>query len=97
MATNKFKKSRRGRVPNGQREKVMDMTRAMGILGLSSTRWAEKTKGKNPKEVLDKAHFSKLMQIQKKKVRFPFFHISQFNFSLGQLGQRIKWKGKASC
>ena len=43
------------------------MTRAMGVLGFSSTRWAEKTKGKNPKEELDKAYFNKMMQIQKRK------------------------------
>ena len=55
----------------------MDLAKAMGIMGFTSNRWAEKTKGKNPKDELDKAQFAKLMQIQKKKVR----HFFSFDFS----------------
>ena len=51
------------------------MTRAMGILGFSSTRWTEKTKGKNPKEELDKAYFNKMMQIQKRKVNVSMNYV----------------------
>ena len=46
----------------------MDLAKALGIMGFTSTRWAEKHKGNNPKEELDKAQFAKLMKIQKKKV-----------------------------
>ena len=51
------------------------MTRAMGILGFSSTRWTEKNKGKNPKEELDKAYFNKMMQIQKRKVNVSMNYV----------------------
>ena len=48
----------------------MDLAKALGIMGFTSTRWSEKHKGNNPKEELDKAQFAKLMHIQKKKASY---------------------------
>ena len=79
-ASKKIKKSTLGKVPKSCRKNNMDLAKAMGIMGFTSNRWAEKTKGKNPKDELDKAQFTKLMQIQKKKVRqFYFSFLSVFS------------------
>ena len=55
----------------------MDAAKALGILGFTSTRWLDMSSGLTPKEELDKAHFSKTMDImkkKKKKVRVPFMN-----------------------
>ena len=69
-AASKLKKSTKGKVPKSCRKNNMDLAKALGIMGFTSTRWSEKHKGNNPKEELDKAQFAKLMQIQKKKVSY---------------------------
>ena len=94
-ASKKIKKSTLGKVPKSCRRNNMDLAKAMGIMGFTSNRWAEKTKGKNPKDELDKAQFAKLMQIQKKKVRRFFRLISICIFKVwvsGFLGKRIERK-----
>jgi hypothetical protein len=45
----------------------MDSAKALGILGFTSTRWLDASSGLNPKQELDKAHFSQMMDITKKK------------------------------
>ena len=61
-----------GRVPKSCRTFNMELAKALGILGFSNTRWMEtcKTSGITPKQVLDRAHFSKTMQINKQRVSF---------------------------
>ena len=43
----------------------MDLAKALGILGFTSTRWLDMSSGLTPKQVLDKAHFTKMMEIMK--------------------------------
>ena len=45
----------------------MDLAKAMGVLGFTSNRWLDLSSGLTPKQELDKAHFSKMMNIMKKK------------------------------
>ena len=61
-----------GRVPKSCRTFNMELAKALGILGFTNTRWMEtcKTSGITPKQVLDRAHFSKTMQINKQRVSF---------------------------
>ena len=45
----------------------MDLAKAMGILGFTSSRWLDMSSGLTPKQELDKAHFAKMMEILKRK------------------------------
>ena len=45
----------------------MDLAKALGVLGFTSTRWLDMSSGLSPKQELDKAHFAKMMEIMKKK------------------------------
>ena len=61
-----------GRVPKKCRTFNMELAKALGILGFQNTRWMETSKhsGMTPKQVLDRAHFSKTMFINKQRVTF---------------------------
>ena len=60
-------KLQKGKVPKSSRKTTMDLARAMGILGFASSRWLDHSSGLTPKQELDKAHFSKMMEIMKKR------------------------------
>ena len=45
----------------------MDLAKALGILGFTSTRWLDQSSGLDPKEELDKAHFNQMMEITRKR------------------------------
>ena len=57
----------KGRIPKSCRATNMDLAKAMGVLGFTSNRWLDLSSGLTPKQELDKAHFSKMMDIMKKK------------------------------
>merc|ERR1711997_1411659 len=57
----------RGKVPKSCRATTMDLAKAMGILGFTSSRWLDMSSGFTPKQELDKAHFAKMMEILKRK------------------------------
>merc|ERR1711997_437400 len=57
----------RGKVPKICRATTMDLAKAMGILGFTSSRWLDMSSGLTPKQELDKAHFAKMMEILKRK------------------------------
>ena len=54
-----------------QRKPKMDVARASGIMGFSSGRWLDKsTKDTDPKKELDKALFTRMQDLLKKKRQF---------------------------
>ena len=54
-----------------ERKPKMDVARASGIMGFSSGRWLDKsTKDTDPKKELDKALFSRMQDLLKKKRAF---------------------------
>ena len=61
-----------GRVPQKGNTFNMELAKALGILGFTNMRWMEtcKKSGITPKQVLDQAHFSKTMMINKQRVSF---------------------------
>merc|ERR1711884_404947 len=60
-------KTTKGRIPKSCRTSTMDAAKALGILGFTSSRWLDMSSGLTPKQELDKAHFSKMMEILKRK------------------------------
>ena len=55
----------------GERKPKMDVARASGIMGFSSGRWLDKsTKDTDPKKELDKALFTRMQDLLKKKREF---------------------------
>ena len=76
LAANKAKATKNisliGRVPKSCRTFNMELAKALGILGFTNMRWMEtcKKSGITPKQVLDQAHFSKTMMINKQRVSF---------------------------
>ena len=79
LAANKAKATKNisliGRVPKSCRTFNMELAKALGILGFTNMRWMEtcKKSGITPKQVLDQAHFSKTMMINKQRVIFPIW------------------------
>ena len=61
-----------GRVPQKGNTFNMELAKALGILGFQNTRWMETSKytGVTPKQILDQAHFTKTMFINKQRVIF---------------------------
>ena len=61
-----------GRVPQKGNTFNMELAKALGILGFQNTRWMETSKytGVTPKQILDEAHFTKTMFINKQRVIF---------------------------
>ena len=61
-----------GRVPKKCRTFNMELAKALSILGFQNTRWMETSKytGVTPKQILDEAHFTKTMFINKQRVIF---------------------------
>ena len=59
-----------GRVPQKGNTFNMELAKALGILGFQNTRWMETSKytGVTPKQILDQAHFTKTMFINKQRV-----------------------------
>ena len=60
-------KMQKGKVPKSVKRTKMDLAKAMSTLGFTSSRWLDHSSGLTPKQELDKAHFSKMMEIMKKK------------------------------
>ena len=58
----------------------MDLAKALGTLGFTSTRWLDMSSGLTPKQELDKAHFAKMMEIMKKKKKKVSYDISGNTF-----------------
>ena len=59
--------SQKGRIPKSCRATTMDVSKALGIMGFTSTRWLDYSSGKSPKQELDNAHFDKMMEINRRK------------------------------
>ena len=64
-------KSKETKKTKGERKPKMDVARASGIMGFSSGRWLDKsTKDTDPKKELDKALFTRMQDLLKKKREF---------------------------
>ena len=94
-----------GRVPQKGNTFNMELAKALGILGFQNTRWMETSKytGVTPKQILDQAHFTKTMFINKQRViltpklyfltnlNLEFVNQNYFDFSdKGRRGERKK-------
>ena len=74
------KLSTKGKIPKSCRATTMDLAKALGTLGFTSTRWLDMSSGLTPKQELDKAHFAKMMEIMKKKKKKVSYDISGNTF-----------------
>ena len=80
-----------GRVPQKGNTFNMELAKALGILGFQNTRWMETSKytGVTPKQILDQAHFTKTMFINKQRVIFDtktlFFDRFEFRICQSKL------------
>ena len=64
-------KSKETKKTRGDKKPKMDVARASGIMGFSSGRWLDKsTKDTDPKKELDKALFTRMQDLLKKKREF---------------------------
>ena len=85
-------KSKETKKTRGDKKPKMDVARASGIMGFSSGRWLDKsTKDTDPKKELDKALFTRMQDLLKKKREFQKEKAQQQEALVNYLKKLYPW------